>query len=60
MSESRPDWWDWVELDKPVDEPMRLKKNAPDEVKKEFEEYQKRKKAEREQTQSNSYCITLK
>jgi hypothetical protein len=45
----KPDWWGWVELEKPVYEPMRLKDNAPDEVKKKFEEWQKQKKEERSQ-----------
>lgn len=45
--EQKPDWWDWVELDKPVNEPMRLKVNAPEDVKIKFEEWKIRKAKER-------------
>ena len=47
--EQQPDWFDWIELDKPVFEPTRLKDNAPEEVQKKFEEWKKRKAEERAQ-----------
>ena len=47
MSEQKPEWWDWIDLDKPVDEPMRLRKEAPEDVKEKFEEWQKKKAEER-------------
>ena len=46
--EQKPDWWDWIELDKPVSEPIRLKEDAPEEVKKKFKEWQERKAKDRE------------
>jgi len=49
MSSQRPDWWDWIELNKPIHEPMRLKDDAPEDVKRKFEEWQKRKAEERAQ-----------
>jgi len=49
MSQQRPDWWGWLELDKPVHEPMRLKDNAPEDVKEKFKEWQKKKAEERSQ-----------
>jgi len=42
----KPDWWEWLELKKPVYEPMRLKDDAPEEMKKKFEEWREKKKAE--------------
>ena len=42
-SVEKPDWWSWLELDKPVYEPMRLKDDAPEEMIRKFEEWQKKK-----------------
>ena len=47
MSTQRPDWWDWLELDNPITEPMRLRKYAPEYMKKKFAEWQKIKENER-------------
>jgi len=49
MSSQVPDWWGWVELNKPISEPLRLKDNAPKDVKIKFEEWKKKKAEEQAQ-----------
>ena len=41
MTTSKPDWWDWKETRKELGEPIRLREDAPEEIKKQFEEWQK-------------------
>jgi hypothetical protein len=43
MTESKPIWWDWVDLNNPSDQPIKLKDNAPEEMKKKFKEWQKKR-----------------
>ena len=41
----RPEWWEWVDLNTKVSEPLKLKDDPPEEMKEKFEEW-KRKEAE--------------
>ena len=49
MSMSKPEWWDWVDLDTPGNEPLKLLEDAPEEIKKIFEEWKKQKTEEEAQ-----------
>ena len=42
MSRQKQDWDDWVDLDAPGDEPLKLRKDAPEDIKKNFEEWKKK------------------
>ena len=42
MSHQKQDWDDWIDGDAPGNEPLRLRKDAPDEIKKKFEEWEKK------------------
>jgi len=46
MSSQRPDWWEWINLNKSINEPLELKDNAPEDVKIKFEEWKKKKEEE--------------
>ena len=41
MSRQKQEWDDWVDLDTPGDEPLKLREGAPDKIKKQFEEWQR-------------------
>jgi hypothetical protein len=43
MTESKPIWWEWVDLNNPSDQPIKLKDNAPEEMKKKFKEWQEKR-----------------
>jgi len=43
MTESRPIWWEWVDLNNPVGEPIKLLPNAPEKMKKSFREWQEKR-----------------
>ena len=49
MSSQRPDWWEWIDLNKSIREPLKLKDNTPEDVKKKFEEWKKQKAKEEAQ-----------
>ena len=42
MSHQKQDWDDWVDGEAPGDEPLRLRQDAPEDIKKKFEEWQKK------------------
>jgi hypothetical protein len=44
MTESKPDFWDWLDLSGPGGTPLKLRPNAPDEIKKSFKQWKKKKK----------------
>jgi hypothetical protein len=46
MSTQQPSWWEWADLDRPGSEPLRLREDAPEDVKAEFERWKKKKAAE--------------
>jgi len=54
MSSQMPDWWDWGELKKPVYEPLRLKENAPENVKRNL----KNGKREKRRKEFSTYTVT--
>ena len=41
--EQTPDWWEWVNRDVPSGSPKTLKDNAPEDVKKKFEEWNRKR-----------------
>jgi len=43
MIESKPIWEDWIDKSTPVGEPIKLLPNAPEEMKKKFKEWQKKR-----------------
>jgi len=43
MTESKPIWWDWLDTSIPGGSPLKLKPNAPEEMKKSFKEWQKKR-----------------
>ena len=42
MSRQKQDWDDWVNLDIPGEDPVKLRDDAPDDIKKKFEEWRKK------------------
>jgi hypothetical protein len=40
---SEQDWDDWIDGDAPGEEPLRLCEDAPEEIRKHFEEWKKQK-----------------
>ena len=46
MSQIKQDWDDWVDGSAPGNEPIRLRDDAPEKIKKQFEEWKKRKSEE--------------
>ena len=43
----QPEWWEWVDHDIPGGEPIKLLKDAPEEIKKKFEEWQRQREEDR-------------
>ena len=39
----KPEWWGFVDWNEPGDGPVKLLDNAPDEMKKKFDEWKKQK-----------------
>ena len=39
----QPSWWEWADLDRLVGEPLRLREDAPEDIKIEFEQWKKKK-----------------
>jgi hypothetical protein len=49
MSRLKPSWWEWTDKNRTLDEPIRLRDDAPEEIKEEFEKDRKEEEEERAQ-----------
>ena len=43
----KPIWWEWVDTKRHCNEPIKLREDAPEDMKKQFEEWKKEKEIER-------------
>ena len=58
MHRHLPDWWDdWIDMKTPLGKPLRLKKGAPEDVQKEFEEYMRIEDEYRAMWNSSAPCV---